>query len=49
MSQSLINFIYIISSVMFIMGIKMLGKAETARMTDEVIKMSRFILILNQL
>lgn len=31
MSQSLINFIYIISSVMFIMGIKMLGKAETAR------------------
>ena len=31
MNPALINFIYIIASVLFILGIKMLGKADTAR------------------
>ncbi len=31
MNPALINFVYIIASILFIIGIKMLGKAETAR------------------
>ena len=31
MSPAIINFVYIVASVLFIIGIKMLGKAETAR------------------
>ncbi|MBP3359096.1 MAG: NAD(P)(+) transhydrogenase (Re/Si-specific) subunit beta [Opitutales bacterium] len=31
MNPALINFVYIIASILFILGIKMLGKAETAR------------------
>ena len=31
MNPALVNFVYIIASILFILGIKMLGKAETAR------------------
>ena len=31
MNPSIVNFVYIVASVLFILGIKMLGKAETAR------------------
>ena len=31
MNPAFVNFIYIIASILFILGIKMLGKAETAR------------------
>ncbi len=31
MNPSIVNFVYIVASVLFIFGIKMLGKAETAR------------------
>ncbi len=36
MDQVIVNFVYIISSVLFILGIKMLGKAETARKGNTV-------------
>ena len=31
MNPAIVNFVYILASILFIIGIKMLGKAETAR------------------
>ena len=31
MNPAIVNFVYILASILFILGIKMLGKAETAR------------------